>query len=73
MVLGRFLWGRGDFYGAGGVSMGQMELLWGRGGFYGAAPPVVPHSRGPAEADELLKRVGFLYDGTYRWVDPHRH
>ena len=22
-------------------------------------------SCGPAEADELLKRVGFLYDGTY--------
>lgn len=39
-------------------------------------PQPIPYqygSRGPAEADELLKRVGFLYDGTYRWVDPHRH
>ncbi|XP_065509271.1 glucose-6-phosphate 1-dehydrogenase, partial [Caloenas nicobarica] len=29
-------------------------------------------SRGPPEADELLKRAGFLYEGTYRWVDPHQ-
>ncbi|KAM7134272.1 LOW QUALITY PROTEIN: glucose-6-phosphate 1-dehydrogenase [Macrochelys suwanniensis] len=29
-------------------------------------------SRGPPEADELLKRVGFLYEGTYRWVNPHK-
>ncbi|XP_069738386.1 glucose-6-phosphate 1-dehydrogenase isoform X1 [Phaenicophaeus curvirostris] len=28
-------------------------------------------SRGPPEADELLKRAGFLYEGTYRWVNPH--
>ncbi|XP_014001020.1 glucose-6-phosphate 1-dehydrogenase isoform X3 [Salmo salar] len=29
-------------------------------------------SRGPTEADELSKRVGFRYEGTYKWVNPHR-
>uniref|UniRef100_A0A8D2KUF6 Glucose-6-phosphate 1-dehydrogenase n=1 Tax=Varanus komodoensis TaxID=61221 RepID=A0A8D2KUF6_VARKO len=29
-------------------------------------------SRGPAEADELMKKVGFQYEGTYRWVNPHK-
>ncbi|KAG7269261.1 hypothetical protein CRUP_024888 [Coryphaenoides rupestris] len=29
-------------------------------------------SRGPVEADELSKKVGFRYAGTYRWVNPHR-
>ncbi|XP_030626022.1 glucose-6-phosphate 1-dehydrogenase isoform X2 [Chanos chanos] len=29
-------------------------------------------SRGPPEADELLKRVGFRYEGTYKWVNPHK-
>ncbi|CAB1336231.1 unnamed protein product [Coregonus sp. 'balchen'] len=29
-------------------------------------------SRGPTEADELSKRVGFQYEGTYKWVNPHR-
>ena len=29
-------------------------------------------SRGPAEADDLSKRVGFSYKGTYKWVNPHR-
>lgn len=29
-------------------------------------------SRGPTEADELVKRVGFRYEGTYKWVNPHR-
>uniref|UniRef100_A0AAY4B6K6 glucose-6-phosphate dehydrogenase (NADP(+)) n=1 Tax=Denticeps clupeoides TaxID=299321 RepID=A0AAY4B6K6_9TELE len=29
-------------------------------------------SRGPTEADDLLKRVGFRYEGTYKWVEPHR-
>ncbi|XP_076131632.1 glucose-6-phosphate 1-dehydrogenase isoform X1 [Alosa pseudoharengus] len=29
-------------------------------------------SRGPAEADELLKRVGFRYAGTYKWVEPNK-
>uniref|UniRef100_A0A8B9R5T0 Glucose-6-phosphate 1-dehydrogenase n=1 Tax=Astyanax mexicanus TaxID=7994 RepID=A0A8B9R5T0_ASTMX len=28
-------------------------------------------SRGPKEADELVKRVGFRYGGTYKWVNPH--
>ncbi|XP_074387223.1 glucose-6-phosphate 1-dehydrogenase [Zonotrichia albicollis] len=27
-------------------------------------------SRGPPEADALLRRAGFLYEGTYRWVPP---
>lgn len=31
-----------------------------------------PPSRGPAEADELMKRVGFQYEGTYKWVNPHK-
>ncbi|XP_068027362.1 glucose-6-phosphate 1-dehydrogenase-like [Melanerpes formicivorus] len=34
--------------------------------------PYIYGSRGPAEADELLKRAGFLYEGTYRWTNPHR-
>uniref|UniRef100_A0A4X2LLR3 Glucose-6-phosphate 1-dehydrogenase n=1 Tax=Vombatus ursinus TaxID=29139 RepID=A0A4X2LLR3_VOMUR len=29
-------------------------------------------SRGPPEADELMKRVGFQYEGTYKWVNPHK-
>ena len=29
-------------------------------------------SRGPPEADDLAKRVGFRYEGTYKWVNPHR-
>ncbi|XP_066527114.1 glucose-6-phosphate 1-dehydrogenase-like [Hoplias malabaricus] len=33
--------------------------------------PYTYGSRGPKEADELLKRVGFHYGGTYKWVDPH--
>ncbi|KAF7209773.1 glucose-6-phosphate 1-dehydrogenase [Nothobranchius furzeri] len=28
-------------------------------------------SRGPSEADDLMKRVGFRYEGTYKWVQPH--
>ncbi|CAB1453100.1 unnamed protein product [Pleuronectes platessa] len=38
-------------------------------------PKPIPYkygSRGPAEADDLAKRVGFSYKGTYRWVNPHR-
>ncbi|XP_064160785.1 glucose-6-phosphate 1-dehydrogenase-like isoform X2 [Anguilla rostrata] len=37
--------------------------------------PPIPYtygSRGPPEADELVKRVGFRYEGTYKWVNPHR-
>uniref|UniRef100_V9KLG6 Glucose-6-phosphate 1-dehydrogenase n=1 Tax=Callorhinchus milii TaxID=7868 RepID=V9KLG6_CALMI len=29
-------------------------------------------SRGPQQADELLKRVGFRYEGTYKWVNPNK-
>lgn len=38
------------------------------------APPIhyVYGSRGPTEADELMKRVGFQYEGTYKWVNPHK-
>lgn len=28
-------------------------------------------SRGPQEADDLMQRVGFHYEGTYKWVQPH--
>ncbi|XP_030623548.1 glucose-6-phosphate 1-dehydrogenase-like [Chanos chanos] len=35
--------------------------------------PYTYGSRGPAEADELLKRVGFRYEGTYKWVNPHTY
>ncbi|XP_051912905.1 glucose-6-phosphate 1-dehydrogenase-like [Hippocampus zosterae] len=28
-------------------------------------------SRGPSEADELLRTVGFRYEGKYKWVQPH--
>ncbi|CAO2621164.1 Glucose-6-phosphate 1-dehydrogenase [Lemmus lemmus] len=34
--------------------------------------PYVYGSRGPTEADELMKRVGFQYEGTYKWVNPHK-
>uniref|UniRef100_A0AAX7UVW7 Glucose-6-phosphate 1-dehydrogenase n=1 Tax=Astatotilapia calliptera TaxID=8154 RepID=A0AAX7UVW7_ASTCA len=37
-------------------------------------PRPIPYtygSRGPREADDLLKRVGFRYEGTYKWVQPH--
>ncbi|XP_072847590.2 glucose-6-phosphate 1-dehydrogenase isoform X1 [Pogona vitticeps] len=29
-------------------------------------------SRGPPDADELMKKAGFQYEGTYRWVNPHK-
>ncbi|XP_077843762.1 glucose-6-phosphate 1-dehydrogenase isoform X2 [Macaca mulatta] len=38
-------------------------------------PKPIPYlygSRGPMEADELMKRVGFQYEGTYKWVNPHK-
>ncbi|VDM39727.1 unnamed protein product [Toxocara canis] len=28
-------------------------------------------SRGPKEADEMLKKNGFVFTGTYKWVSPH--
>lgn len=28
-------------------------------------------SRGPKEADELMKKYGFVFTGTYKWVSPH--
>ncbi|XP_061909006.1 glucose-6-phosphate 1-dehydrogenase-like [Entelurus aequoreus] len=28
-------------------------------------------SRGPSEADDLVKKVGFRYEGKYKWVQPH--
>ncbi|VDK49802.1 unnamed protein product [Anisakis simplex] len=28
-------------------------------------------SRGPREADELMKNKGFVFTGTYKWVSPH--
>ena len=34
--------------------------------------PYVYGSRGPVEADELMKRVGSQYEGTYKWVNPHK-
>lgn len=34
--------------------------------------PYIYGSRGPAEADELMKKVGFQYEGTYKWVNPHK-
>lgn len=30
-------------------------------------------SRGPPEADELMKRVGFRYEGTYKWRPPSQN
>ncbi|XP_030589209.1 glucose-6-phosphate 1-dehydrogenase isoform X2 [Archocentrus centrarchus] len=38
-------------------------------------PKPIPYkygSRGPQEADDLVQRVGFRYEGTYKWVNPHR-
>uniref|UniRef100_A0A8C6PAH1 glucose-6-phosphate dehydrogenase (NADP(+)) n=1 Tax=Nothobranchius furzeri TaxID=105023 RepID=A0A8C6PAH1_NOTFU len=38
-------------------------------------PQPIPYkygSRGPAEADELVQKVGFRYEGTYKWVNPHK-
>lgn len=62
----RVLWVRGE---EGGCAVGR----GGGGPRRGAAPNLPPNpSRGPAEADELLKRAGFLYEGTYRWVNPHK-
>ncbi|XP_069501335.1 glucose-6-phosphate 1-dehydrogenase isoform X2 [Ambystoma mexicanum] len=40
-----------------------------------AKQPPIPYeygSRGPAEADELMKKVGFRYEGTYKWVNPNK-
>ncbi|RXM34997.1 Glucose-6-phosphate 1-dehydrogenase [Acipenser ruthenus] len=34
--------------------------------------PYTYGSRGPVEADELLNKVGFRYEGTYKWVNPHK-
>uniref|UniRef100_A0A3P8ZU45 Glucose-6-phosphate 1-dehydrogenase n=1 Tax=Esox lucius TaxID=8010 RepID=A0A3P8ZU45_ESOLU len=33
--------------------------------------PYAHGSRGPNEADELMRSVGFRYEGTYKWVNPH--
>uniref|UniRef100_A0AAQ5ZYV3 Glucose-6-phosphate 1-dehydrogenase n=1 Tax=Amphiprion ocellaris TaxID=80972 RepID=A0AAQ5ZYV3_AMPOC len=33
--------------------------------------PYTYGSRGPSEADDLVKRAGFRYEGTYKWVQPH--
>ena len=41
-------------------------------GFLTSPPICPPPSRGPVEADELMKRVGFQYEGTYKWVNPHK-
>ncbi|XP_036959415.1 glucose-6-phosphate 1-dehydrogenase isoform X2 [Acanthopagrus latus] len=38
-------------------------------------PKPIPYkygSRGPTEADDLAKRVGFRYEGTYKWVNPNK-
>uniref|UniRef100_A0A669EVG6 glucose-6-phosphate dehydrogenase (NADP(+)) n=1 Tax=Oreochromis niloticus TaxID=8128 RepID=A0A669EVG6_ORENI len=38
-------------------------------------PKPIPYkygSRGPQEADDLVQKVGFRYEGTYKWVNPHR-
>lgn len=38
-------------------------------------PKPIPYkygSRGPAEADDLAQKVGFRYEGTYKWVNPHK-
>jgi len=39
-------------------------------GRYERRPHACSHSpsRGPAEADELLKKHGFQYSGTYKWT-----
>ncbi|XP_037540047.1 glucose-6-phosphate 1-dehydrogenase [Nematolebias whitei] len=39
----------------------------------GEKKPPIPYthgSRGPSEADDLMKKVGFQYEGTYKWVQP---
>lgn len=33
---------------------------------------LLPCSRGPPEADELVQKVGFRYEGTYKWINPHK-
>ncbi|KAM4738347.1 glucose-6-phosphate 1-dehydrogenase-like [Anableps anableps] len=33
--------------------------------------PYTYGSRGPSESDDLIQRVGFRYEGTYKWVQPH--
>lgn len=30
------------------------------------------YRRGPEEADELAKRYGYIYSGTYKWVSTHK-
>uniref|UniRef100_UPI00358E471D glucose-6-phosphate 1-dehydrogenase n=1 Tax=Myxine glutinosa TaxID=7769 RepID=UPI00358E471D len=34
--------------------------------------PYTHGSRGPTQGDDLLKKAGFRYEGTYRWVSPHK-
>ena len=62
---------RGVDGGVTGVEGGRGGTLWLR-----APSPLPtacpPASRGPVEADELMKRVGFQYEGTYKWVNPHK-
>ncbi|XP_008316373.1 glucose-6-phosphate 1-dehydrogenase isoform X2 [Cynoglossus semilaevis] len=33
--------------------------------------PYIYGSRGPTEADDLTRRVGFRYEGKYKWVKPN--
>ena len=30
-----------------------------------------PRSRGPQQADDFIKKCGFAYTGTYKWVNPN--
>lgn len=58
--------------------MNTNSALWGKDFFFLAMNPVCNFccffflSRGPSEADDLVKRVGFRYEGTYKWVNPHK-
>lgn len=76
---------RGFCWGFGGVPVvplgiwGESQGFEGPHGFHrgfwvsrgSSLTPCPPFpSRGPPEADELLRRAGFLYEGTYRWVPP---
>ncbi|XP_068599618.1 glucose-6-phosphate 1-dehydrogenase-like [Brachionichthys hirsutus] len=41
----------------------------------GEKPKPIPYkygSRGPTEADDLVQKVGFRYEGTYKWVNPNK-
>jgi len=38
---------------------------------YDTDPPLLFARRGPEESDEFVKKCGYEYSSTYKWVNPN--